>query len=109
VTKAVRDAEDVWLLTALAGRRRDVGGLYGGRLGEPSDHELDLRRYSIAPGIAVSGKLQLVAGQVPIAFTGQVAVEGASASPGSLTLSNERLAGVLGGAKLAAALGRSSG
>jgi pimeloyl-ACP methyl ester carboxylesterase len=104
VAKAVRDAEDVWLLTALAGRRTNVGGLYGGRLSEPSDRELDLRRYSIAPGIAVSGKLQLVAGQLPIGFTGQVAVDGASASPGSLTLSNERLAGVLGGTRLGATL-----
>jgi pimeloyl-ACP methyl ester carboxylesterase len=96
----IREAEATWLLTVEAGRSAaTVAGIYGGKL-TASQRTLTLVRYSIAPGVTLSGRLKLAKFTLPLAFTGSVTVTGAAASPGVLTASGGRLHGTLGGRKV---------
>jgi hypothetical protein len=93
----IREAEATWLLTLASGRQSTtVAGIYGGTLAT-SQRTFTLVRYSIAPGVTISGTLKLAAVALPLAFSGTVAVTGAAASPGVLTTSGAHLHGLLGG------------
>ena len=93
--KTVREAEAVWLMAV--GNGDQVAGLYGGKVVGTGDREFTLVRYSIAPGIELSGRIRFTEFGPPLEFDGVVSVGGKLASSGLLGLSNGSLAGTLGG------------
>ena len=95
-TKTLRDAQSVWLMTQ-AGAPPQVAGLYGGRL-VGAESGFRLVRYSIAPGVEVSGTVRVTGFGPPFTFEGAVTVGGKMAAPGLLGFSSRgTLAGTLGG------------
>jgi pimeloyl-ACP methyl ester carboxylesterase len=92
----VREAEAAWLMT-LGGPGATLAGIYGGKLVVTAPRAFRLVRYSIAPGVALSGKLRITKFGPPITFQGALTVTGASAASGVLGLSGGRLGGTLGG------------
>jgi pimeloyl-ACP methyl ester carboxylesterase len=90
--KTIREAEAAWLMAAPSA----VAGIFGGKL-VSSPRGFTLVRYSIARGVALSGKLRLPKLGVPLVFEGTVTVGGAAASTGVLGLSGNSLRGTLGG------------
>ena len=60
-----------------------------------------LARYSIAPGIQVSGRLRSPGQNFPLAFNGTVKVSGRNAASGTLRVSGKTVSGVLGGRRVA--------
>jgi hypothetical protein len=93
--KTVEDAQAIWLMAV--GDGGQVAGLYGGRIVGTGDREFTLTRYSIAPGIEVSGRVRFIDFGPPLVFDGLVEVTGRMASTGLLGLRNGRLSGTLGG------------
>jgi pimeloyl-ACP methyl ester carboxylesterase len=90
--KTIAEAEATWLGASSA----TVPGLYGGKL-SAAQREITLTRYSIAPGVTVSGKLRLTSTTLPFRFQGTVTVGGRSAANGILGLNGTSLRGTLGG------------
>jgi pimeloyl-ACP methyl ester carboxylesterase len=91
----VRDAEALWLTTSGSpGGRR--AGLYGGRLVVTADG-FRLDRYSIVPGVQLSGTVDVTGLGPPFAFEGVVTVGGKRAASGLLGLVGGGLAGTLDG------------
>jgi hypothetical protein len=91
-SKTIAEAEASWL-----GASSDaVPGIYGGSL-SPSQRELTLTRYSIAPGVTPSGKLRLKSTNFPFGFQGTVTVGGPSAATGILGVNGTSVRGTLGG------------
>ncbi len=95
VGKTLREAEAVWFMAA--GPDAPVAGLYGGKLEVAGQGGLKLTRYSIAPGIEVSGTLSIAKAGFPLTFGGFVTVSGKRAASGILGLNGSSLAGTLGG------------
>jgi hypothetical protein len=101
VSKTVREAAGAWAF-ALTGfsQAHAVAGLYGGVL-TTSGTTFKLKRYSLVPGVQVSGTLRLYrpdVGQVlPARFVGAVSVTGTKAAHGRVTVGPSRLAGRLSG------------
>jgi pimeloyl-ACP methyl ester carboxylesterase len=101
VSKTVREAAASWAfaLTGFGGAHA-IPGLYGGTV-RISGTNFTLKRYSLVPGVRVSGTLRLyrpASGSVlPARFIGSVRVLGAKASHGRLTVGPLRLVGTLGG------------
>lgn len=104
VAKTVREAGASWGL-AVTGftQARSIAGLYGGTL-RASGVTFSLSRYSLVPGVQVSGSFQLFrpgAGlPLPARFVGSVRVTGAKAAHGSLTVGRSALSGRLGGRRV---------
>ena len=73
-----------------------VPGTYGGKLSSVQ-REFTLTRYSIAPGVTVTGKLRLTSTKLPLGFQGTVTVGGRAAATGILGLSGASVRGTLGG------------
>ncbi len=96
VSKTVRDAQAIWLMMGLV-KGDQVAGLYGGKIVGTGDREFTLARYSIAPGVELSGKIRFTDFGPPLVFDGIVSVGGKLASSGLLGLSKGSLAGTLGG------------
>jgi hypothetical protein len=71
-------------------------GVYGGKL-TSAQRQLTLTRYSVAPGVTLTGKLRLTSTNLPLRFQGTVTVAGASAANGILGLNGTSLRGTLGG------------
>jgi hypothetical protein len=94
-SQAIHEAEVTWLLER-GSDTRTVAGLYGGKLVRGARRSFTLVRYSDAPGITLSGTVELENSRPPLEFSGSVTVDGPKASQGVLTLSGERLFGVLG-------------
>ena len=92
VTKTLREAEAIWLMT-----NGGVAGVYGGRLVATSSRSFRLVRYSIAPGVELSGKIRAVKFGPPYKFAGVVTVGGAGAAHGLLGISGDKVGGTLGG------------
>jgi hypothetical protein len=63
-----------------------------------------LVRYSILPGVRVSGKLGRTGGGFPLAFKGTVRVSGPAAAAGTIRVSRGRVSGVLAGRRVSARL-----
>lgn len=97
-TKTIREAEGIWLMTVGgSGQGGGVAGLYSGRLVASSPRTFTLVRYSIAPGIELSGKIRFVKFGPPLQFDGTVTVGGAAAAHGLLGISGDKVGGTLGG------------
>ena len=95
VSRTLREAEAVWLMAASPGS--PVAGLYGGRVDVVGQNGLKLTRYSISPGIEVSGTLDIAKSGFPLTFAGFVTVTGKRAATGILGLNGSSLSGTLGG------------
>jgi hypothetical protein len=96
VAKTVREAEATWLLTDTgAAGQAPVSGLYGGKL-VSSGRVIELDKYSIAPGVNVTGALLLGKTGPPLVFKGVLFVRGSTAAQGVLQLSGGSLHGKLG-------------
>ena len=101
--KTVREAEAAWLQALLAPSRIAPAGIYGGRLVSRGGDGFTLTRYSVVPGVAVSGRINAKIG-APTVFTGTVRVSGPKAAAGSLRISRTTLSGTLGGRRVSARL-----
>jgi pimeloyl-ACP methyl ester carboxylesterase len=95
VAKTVHEAEAIWLMTGSAGGHLRVPGLDSGEL-LPSAMSFTLLRYSIAPGVTLTGLVTLAKLGPPLTFKGFVIVGGSAAAPGFLELSGGSLRGRLG-------------
>jgi hypothetical protein len=79
-----------------------IRGLYGGKLALTRDG-FALARYSLAPGVLLTGKLALVGLGPPSTFKGTVKVSGSAAVAGTLKVAkNGRITGTLGGRRVSA-------
>jgi hypothetical protein len=90
--KTLREAQAASVLA----KDSPVAGIYGGRL-VPSSRGFTLVRYSIAPGVELSGAITLTKTQLPLVFEGTVKVGGIAAAAGLLGLTEKSLRGTLGG------------
>jgi pimeloyl-ACP methyl ester carboxylesterase len=91
--KTIAEAEANWI----GASSESVPGLYGGKL-SAGQRELTLTRYSIAPGVTLSGKIRLTnSTTLPFGFQGTLTVGGRSAATGILGLNGTSLRGTLGG------------
>ena len=101
VSKTVREAAASWAgaLTGFSGPHA-IPGLYGGAL-RISGTNFTLKRYSLVPGVQVSGSFQLYrpdrGSVLPARFVGSVRVLGSKAAHGRLSVGPKVLSGVLGG------------
>ncbi len=101
VSKTVREAAASWAgaLTGFSGPHA-IAGLYGGAL-RISGTTFTLNRYSLVPGVQVSGSFQLyrpdTGAILPARFVGSARVLGAKAAHGRLSVGPKVLSGILGG------------
>ena len=94
--KTLHEAEAAWLMTATDSTRQSaIPGVYGGKLA-PAERAFVLERYSIAPGVTLTGHISLAKAGAPLVFKGYVIVDGAAAARGLLELSGSSLHGRLG-------------
>lgn len=91
--RTIADAQAMWIM---ASSNAPIPGIWGGKL-TPAGREINLSRYSIARGVALSGKIRLVSSGLPLRFEGTLTVTGARASTGLLGLKDKSLRGTLGG------------
>lgn len=100
-SKAVREAEATWFQLLFSSEDFAPRGLYGGRLvNARSADAFTLTRYSIAPGVFVSGKLALTNVGPPSTYKGSVRVSGPAALAGTLKFSKNSVTGMLGGRRV---------
>jgi pimeloyl-ACP methyl ester carboxylesterase len=103
--KTEREAEATWVQLFGASVKLTPAGLYGGKLVPAANGSgFTLVRYSIAPGLLVSGKLRLAAAGPPFRFKGTVRVSGSAAARGTLRISGRNVSGTLGGRRVSARL-----
>jgi pimeloyl-ACP methyl ester carboxylesterase len=103
VGKALREAEATWLQVIFAPTRFSPRGLYGGRLVPARGVSgFTLRRYSIAPGVFVSGKVTRTGWGPPSTYRGTVRVSGSAVVAGTLRFSGNSVTGTLGGRRVKA-------
>jgi len=106
VAKTVREAAASWGL-AVTGftAARTIAGPYGGVI-RSSGVTFSLSRYSLVPGVQVSGSLHLYRPgtglPLPARFVGTVRVSGAKAAHGQLAVGRATLSGRLSGRKVRA-------
>ena len=104
VAKTVREAAASWAF-ALTGfsTPHSIAGLYGGAI-RTSGTTFALKRYSLVPGLQVSGKLRLyrpdTGSTLPARFVGSLRVLGPKAAHGSLSVRPGALVGRLGGRRV---------
>ena len=91
-TKTIKEAEAIWLTLGDG----NVSGLYSGRL-TAAGRTFSLTRYSIAPGVELTGKVRFVKFGPPLQFDGTVIVGGAGAAHGLLGLNGDKVGGTLDG------------
>jgi pimeloyl-ACP methyl ester carboxylesterase len=103
-SKAVREAEASWLQVLLSSASINPRGLYGGKLvSAKSGDGFTLTRYSIAPGVFVTGKLSLVDFAPQSTYRGTVRVTGPAVVAGTLRFTaKNRVTGTLGGRRVSA-------
>src|ERR687884_514452 len=104
VAKTVREAAASWGLAVTGfSQAHSIAGVYGGAL-RASGVTFSLSRYSLVPGVRVSGSFRLFrpgAGlPLPARFVGSVRVTGAKAAHGSLRVGRATLSGRLGGRRV---------
>jgi pimeloyl-ACP methyl ester carboxylesterase len=104
VSKTVREAAASWAfaLTGFGGAHA-IAGLYGGSI-RISGTNFTLKRYSLVPGVQVSGSLHLYRPErgaiLPARFIGPLRVLGTKAAHGRLTVGPKVLSGILGGLRV---------
>jgi hypothetical protein len=97
VAKTLREAEATWLLTiSTTDRRLTIPGLRGGTLAVAPE-AFTLTKYSIEPGVTLTGRITLSDWGPPLEFSGTLTVHGAGASGGMIGVAGTKLAGLLGG------------
>jgi hypothetical protein len=99
VGKTLRDAEATWIDVFGSGPEY---GLFGGKLiAAQNSPSFRLVRYSLAPGIAVTGKINFSTVGPPTTYKGTVRVSGAAAVAGKLTITKTgKISGTLGGRRV---------
>jgi hypothetical protein len=103
--KAVREGEAAWLQAAFASAKLIPAGLYGGKVvPSATGPAFTLVRYSILPGVRLSGKLSRTGDGFPLAFKGTVRVSGPAAAAGTIRVSRGAISGLLGGRRVSARL-----
>lgn len=97
--KTLREAESVWLQLLFSSTAFTPRGIYGGKLvGAKKGDAFTLAKYSVAPGVFLSGKLSFVDVGPPSTYKGTVKVSGPAAVAGTLTVTAKgALSGKLGG------------
>ncbi|HEX6662276.1 MAG TPA: alpha/beta fold hydrolase [Gaiellaceae bacterium] len=98
-SKTVRDAEATFFAAAFSSTTLKPRGLYGGTLTVTKDG-FRLTRYSLAPGLVVSGNLAVVDIGPPVNWKGTVRVAGSAAVAGTLRFSKNAVTGTLGGRRV---------
>ena len=104
VSKTVREAAASWAfaLTGFGGAHA-IAGLYGGSI-RISGTVFTLKRYSLVPGVQVSGNLHLYRPDrgaiLPARFVGSLRVLGPKAAHGRLSVGPNVLSGILGGLRV---------
>lgn len=103
--RTVREAVATWALTATSSVKLAPAGLYGGKLvrAKPGSG-FSLTRYSIAPGVGVTGKLKRAGTAFPLGFKGTLRVSGPAAAAGTVRVTPTTLTAVLGGRRLSGRL-----
>jgi pimeloyl-ACP methyl ester carboxylesterase len=96
--KTIKEAEAMWLTTAY-GTGGPVGGLFAGKM-TPGLNAFRLDRYSVAPGVELTGRLDAAGSGFPLSFKGTLTVSGNKAAHGKVTLKKDILTGTLGGIKV---------
>jgi hypothetical protein len=94
-SKTVDEAEAAWMMGLFSGTST-VPGIFGGRL-TMTLRDMTLTKYSIAPGVSLTGKLRRTGSDFPAQFQGTLTVAGSSAASGILGLNGTSLRGSLGG------------
>ncbi len=100
VAKSLREAEATsWFGFS---SRFTARGLYGGKLATAKNGvDFTLTRYSVAPGVLVSGKIIFVDIGPPSRYRGTIKVSGSAAVAGTLTISKTgKVTGRLGGRRV---------
>ncbi len=99
VGKTLREAQATWIDLFGPSSER---GLYGGKLtASKNGKTFTLTRYSLAPGVSVSGKITLVAFGPPSTYRGTVRIAGSAAVGGTLTIAKTgKISGTLGGHRI---------
>jgi hypothetical protein len=95
--RTVREAEASWLQIIFSSATFTPRGLYGGKLVVGKGLGFTLTRYSVAPGVLVTGKITFVNVGPPITYKGTVKISGSAAVAGTLTFSKNAVSGRLGG------------
>ncbi|HEY7604439.1 MAG TPA: alpha/beta fold hydrolase [Gaiellaceae bacterium] len=90
--KTISEAEAAWLMAS----EPVIPGIFGGKL-TTAQRGLTLTRYTVAPGVTLTGNLRLTSTSLPLRFQGTLTVAGASAANGILGLNGTSLRGTLGG------------
>ncbi len=100
--KTLREAEATWLQLLFSTTTFVPRGIYGGRLANYKNGDgFTLTRYSIAPGVVVSGRILFVDVGPPSTYKGTITVSGSAAVAGRLTINKAgRIAGTLGGRRV---------
>jgi pimeloyl-ACP methyl ester carboxylesterase len=98
--RAVREGEATWF--QLPGSSSFTPrGLYGGKLVSGRGASFRLVRYSIAPGIAVTGRITLAKIGPPTTYKGTIVVSGPAAVAGTLHIAaSGKVTGILGGSRV---------
>ena len=98
--KTLREAAATWL--QLPPDQRTARGLFGGKLVVArSAPAFTLTRYSLAPGVLVSGRMALVSGGPPSTYRGTIKVSGSAAVAGTLKVARTgKVTGRLGGRRV---------
>lgn len=93
VLRTVREAGAMWMMGGASAE-----GLYGGRLVASRDDSFELTRYSIVPGVQLSGTVSIAGGEpyFPLRFRATIRVGGASAAPGFVFIQPGSVFGSLG-------------
>jgi pimeloyl-ACP methyl ester carboxylesterase len=99
VGKTLREAQATFWFGGEGFRAR---GLYGGRLATAGNGlAFTLTRYSLTPGVLVSGRIRFIAIGPPSTFQGTVTISGSAALAGTVTIAkNGRITGRLGGKRV---------
>jgi hypothetical protein len=101
VARTIQEAEATFLFSA----GQPLPGLEGGWLRTRSAHEFSLAGYSLVPGLAVSGRLEVPLFALlgaPLRVSGTITVSGPRAAHGTIGISGRRLAGKLDGKAVSA-------
>jgi pimeloyl-ACP methyl ester carboxylesterase len=96
-TRTIYEAESIWVTTVGGSSQGSVPGLYQGKLVATSPRTFSLVRYSIAPGVELSGKLRYTKFGPPLEFDGVVTVSGAGGAHGLLGINGTKVGGTLDG------------
>jgi len=94
-SKTVDEAEADWLMTLFSGSST-IPGIFGGKA-TATLRSLTLAKYSIAPGVTLTGTLRRTGTGFPANFQGTLTVGGPVAAEGILGLNGTSLRGSLGG------------